>query len=281
MPVVIAGSISFAGGSFNAATFAITFLAAAAVQIGLTMFNDTLDYVYGTDRSILEKKNPFSGGSGVLASGLIQPRQAMVGIVLLYLFALGCTLYFAFSIGPEAMWIAALGAAISILYSAKPFRFAYRGLGELMMFFGYGPVLTAWAYYIQTRAVNIDTLFVGAIPGMLMWTMILINEIPDYDEDKAANKRNIVYRLEPKNTKNLFLASIATIYIYIAVLLITKVLPVGCLLAFAGLPLAYLAGRAAHRHYRDPIKVAAANKYWVYTYSLTTLAIAAGFLLSH
>ena len=278
LPVAIGGAAASSQGYFNPLHFVIALLAAAAVQIGLTMFNDTLDFQYGTDKCTLDAKNPFSGGSGVLTSGCIKPRQAITVIAGLYAFALLCAIYFAFATGIESLYIAAIGAFISIAYSAKPFRLAYRGLGELAMLLGYGPVVTAWAFYVHTGFISTDILLIGLIPGLCMWTMILINEIPDYKEDKAAGKKNLTYRLTPKGSKNLFIASLAAIYIYVGMLTAAGVLPPASLLAFLGIPLAVAAARTANREYADPLKVAAANKYMVLIYSLTNVAIAVAFL---
>jgi 1,4-dihydroxy-2-naphthoate polyprenyltransferase len=277
-PVIIAGAAAFAADVFNPVYFIIALLAAASVQIGLTMFNDTLDFQYGTDKCTLDTKNPFSGGSGVLVSGCVRPKQAMTVIIGLYVFALLCGIFFAFAAGIESLYIAGLGAFISIAYSAKPFRLAYRGLGELAMLLGYGPVLTAWAYYVHAGTVTTDVLLAGIIPGLCMWTMILINEIPDYAEDRAAGKKNLTFRLTPKGSKNLFIASLAVIYIYIAVLIVAGVLPPLASLAFLGIPLAVNAAQTADREYADALKIAKANRYMVLIYSLTNAAVAVGFL---
>jgi 1,4-dihydroxy-2-naphthoate octaprenyltransferase len=279
MPVFLAAAVAYSVDTFQSANLVIALLAAAALQVGLTMFNDTLDYIYGTDRKQTGFKNPFSGGSGVLASGAIRPRQAFVAILSLYFFALLCTIYLSLEMGIVVFWIALAGALISVFYSAKPLRFAYHGIGELMMFLGYGPIITTWAYYVHAGAITGEILLIGAVPGLLMWTMILINEIPDYEEDRAAGKKNIVYRLGPKNTKNLFIVSLAAVYVYVAILLVAGVLPPLSALAFLGVPLAVAAAVAANRHYRDPIKIATANRFMVYIYSATTATVAIGFLV--
>ena len=279
MPVFLAGAIAYSGGIFKPLYFIIALLAAAAVQIGLTMFNDILDFAYGTDQKKIGAKNPFSGSSGVLTSGIITLKQAKGTIFSLSLFALTGAIYLTIEVGISVLWIAILGAVISIFYSAKPFRFAYHGLGELMMFLGYGLVLTTWGYFIHSARLSYEILLIGAIPGFLMWTMILINEIPDYEEDRAGGKKNIVYRIGPKNTKNLFIASLAGLYIYIAALLIWGILPLAGALAFLGLPLALKAAAVANKYYLDPLKVIPANRFMVFTYSLTMVTITIGFLL--
>lgn len=279
MPVFLAGAIAYSEGIFKPLYFIIALLAAAAVQIGLTMFNDILDFAYGTDQKKIGAKNPFSGSSGVLTSGIITLKQAKGTIFSLCLFALLCAIYLTLEVGIGVLWIAIIGAVISIFYSAKPFRFAYHGLGELMMFLGYGLVLTTWGYFIHSARLSYEILLIGAIPGFLMWTMILINEIPDYEEDRAADKKNIVYRIGPKNTKNLFIASLVGLYIYIAALLIWGILPPAGILAFLGVPLAIKAASVAHRFYLDPLKVIPANRFMVFTYSLTMVTITIGFLI--
>jgi 1,4-dihydroxy-2-naphthoate octaprenyltransferase len=142
MPVILAGAIAYSEGIFKPIYFIVALPAAAAIQIGLTMLNDTLDFVYGADQKKTGAKNPFSGGSGVLTTGIIKPKQAFQAIFLLYLFVILCGLYLVREVGIELLWIGLLGVAISIFYSAKPFRFAYHGMGEVMMFLGYGPVFT-------------------------------------------------------------------------------------------------------------------------------------------
>ncbi len=279
MPIFLAGAVAYSEDIFKPLYFIITLLAAAAVQIGLTMFSDTLDFGYGTDQKKIGAKNPFSGGSGVLTSGIITSKQTLMAIFLLYLLALLAAIYLAFEVGIGVLWIAVIGAAISIFYSARPFRFAYRGLGELMMFLGYGLVLTGWGYFVLSARLGYEILLIGAIPGFLMWTMILINEIPDYEEDRAAGKKNIVYRIGPKNTKNLFIASLAGLYIYIAALLIWGILPLAGILAFLGVPLAIKAAVVASRYYLDPLKVVPANRFMVLIYALTMAAITIGFLI--
>ncbi len=279
MPVFLAGAIAYSEDIFKPLYFIIALLAAAAVQIGLTMFNDILDIAYGTDQKKIGAKNPFSGSSGVLTSGIITLKQAIGPIFFLCLFALVGAIYLTIEIGIGVLWIAVLGAVISIFYSAKPFRFAYHGLGELMMFLGYGLVLTTWGYFVHSTQLSYEILLIGAIPGFLMWTMILINEIPDYEEDRAAGKKNIVYRIGPKNTKNLFIASLVGLYIYIAALLIWGILPPAGILAFLGVPLAIKAAVVANKYYLDPLKVVPANRFMVFIYSLTMVTITIGFLI--
>ena len=279
MPVCIGTAMACVAGSFNGFYFILAFIAAACVQIGLTMLNDTLDYTYGTDKLKLHEKNPYSGGSGVFCEGRISPQSSLKVIIALYIIAFIIAVYFTVTVGWGVMLLGVSGAAISLIYSVRPFRLAYRGLGELAMLIGYGPIITLFAYYVHTGFFGWDVFWVGIIPGFLMFTMILINEIPDATEDRLAHKKNLCYRLGIKNTKNLYILCLLLIFIYIALLIITSLLPITACIVFLGLPLAALAAHYAHKYYNNLLKISASNKYMVRLYSLTTATVALAILL--
>ena len=279
MPVAIGAALAYADGTFSWLTFILTFIASACVQVGLTMLNDTLDYSYGTDKLKLHEKNPYSGGSGAFAEGRIDPKSSLKVIIGLYVVALLIAIYFTITVGWVVLLIAITGAAISAIYSVRPFHLAYRGLGELAMLVGYGPIITMFAYYTQTGIFSWDSVWVGIIPGFCMFTMILINSMPDAAEDKKANKKNICYRLGVKNTKNLYLVCLGLIFVYVLLLVVLSILSFWCLLVCLGLPLAIAAGFYAQKYYNNPINLSYSNKYMVFLYSFTTGATALGILL--
>jgi 1,4-dihydroxy-2-naphthoate octaprenyltransferase len=249
------------------------------VQFALTMLNDTLDYLYGTDASGSEVKNPYSGGSGVLVDGIIKPGEMLAVVALFYLIALGIGVYLSFAVGFTVLYIVFVGFFISIFYSAKPFRFAYRGIGELAMLIGYGPVITLGAYFIQTGELAPLSAIAGLVPGMLMWAMIVVNEIPDYEEDKRAEKRNLVVRVGREKGKDLFILSLAGIYAFIAGSVLAGLFPIYALLAFFSMPFAINSARYLRQYYLDKVRVAAANREMVKVYSSTMLLLTLGFLI--
>jgi len=56
----------------------------------------------------------------------------------------------------------------------------------------------ASAYYIQTSAIH-PVIHWMAIPiGITIFNVILLNEFPDYEADKATGKKNLLYRLGKK-----------------------------------------------------------------------------------
>ena len=45
---------------------------------------------------------------------------------------------------------------------------------------------------MQARTFAIEPFLASLVLGVMMWSEIVINEIPDYEEDKAAGKMNLV-----------------------------------------------------------------------------------------
>ncbi|MFQ6136600.1 MAG: 1,4-dihydroxy-2-naphthoate octaprenyltransferase [Candidatus Hydrothermarchaeales archaeon] len=280
VPVLLGTAIAWSQDNvFYFGYFLLAFFGMMLVQFGLTMLNDWYDFVQGTDTSNTTEKNPYTGGSGVLVDGIIKPNEMITVIAIFYIIAFFIASYFTIAIGPMVMYIALCGFFISIFYSLKPFQFAYRGLGELMMLLGYGPTITLGAYFVQAQRLTWQVFLAGLIPGMLMWAMIIINEIPDYEEDSKANKRNLVVRFGREVGKKLYVGGLSIIYLFIILCVVWGVFPVPALLALLSIPFALKSVRYMRRYYLDVLEMAPANKEMVKVYSSTTLLLILGFLL--
>jgi 1,4-dihydroxy-2-naphthoate octaprenyltransferase len=281
LPVALGSVVAWIErGAFDPGFFILALVGSGCVQIGLTMLNDALDYVYGTDGLTTADKNPFSGGSGVLADGHLQPGEMLVAVTLFYLAAAAIGAYLTWRVGIGVFQMALLGLFLSVFYSVKPLRLAYRGVGELAMLVGYGPTITLGAAYVQTGHFSAAAGLAGLAPGLLMWSMILVNEIPDYLEDVRANKQNLTVRLGPGRARWLYIASLTGVYLFIVAGAAAGVFPMGSLLALGSAPFALRSFRAVQRHYLDPKALAPANEAMVMTYSSTMLLLCAGYWLS-
>jgi 1,4-dihydroxy-2-naphthoate octaprenyltransferase len=281
LPVALGSIVAWLQtGKFAADFFALALIGSACVQIGLTMLNDTLDYVYGTDQAITVEKNPFSGGSGVLTDGILKPSETLTAVVLFYLVATAIGVYLTLQTGQGVFWMALLGLLLSVFYSAKPLRFAYRGLGELMMLIGYGPTITLGAAYVQSGHFSLEAGLAGLVPGLLMWSMILVNALPDYVEDLRARKLNLTVRLGPRRVRWLYLASLISVYLFLLGMVIAELIPAWGLLALLSVPFAARSSLTVLRRYRNSRELAPANRDMVITYSTTMVLFCCGLLLS-
>jgi len=153
-------------------------------------------------------KNKFAGGTGIMPAGRMPRSVPFFTSIVSFLAAgiIGLLLQFYFKTGPWTLLLGCLGALPGFFYSTRPVRLVERGCGELFIGFCYGWLPVASAYYIQTAAI-IPIINWLAIPiGLTIFNVILLNEFPDYEADKATGKRNLLNRLGKKKGGVLYAA---------------------------------------------------------------------------
>ncbi len=141
--------------------------------------------------------NQFAGGSRMLLSGKLPPAIALWTSVITFAIAaaIGIILQFVFKTGPYTLVLGALGAFPGFFYSTPPLRLVKRGIGEIFIGFCYGWLPVASAYYIQTGTIAPIIHLLGIPIGLSIFNVILLNEFPDYEADKATDKKNLLYRM--------------------------------------------------------------------------------------
>ncbi|NTV54775.1 MAG: prenyltransferase, partial [Syntrophaceae bacterium] len=199
IPAMLAAAIAWARYEvFDPFAFLLVFIGVTVHHFGLNMLDDTLDYLHAVDRAWGEEKNPYTGGSGVLTEGLLTVRELKWGVFVCYSVTIGIWIYLAALKGWPVLLIGAIGILSSIFYTVPPVKFAYRGFGELGLLVNFGPVLVMGSYYVQRQTLDMEPVILSLVPGFLMWSMIVINEIPDYEEDRQSGKMNLVARFGRK-----------------------------------------------------------------------------------
>jgi 1,4-dihydroxy-2-naphthoate octaprenyltransferase len=153
-------------------------------------------------------KNQFAGGTRMLPSGKIPPAIALWTSVITFIVAaaIGIILQFVFKTGRYTLILGALGAFSGFFYSTPPVRLVQRGIGEIFIGFCYGWLPVASAYYIQTGAIAPIIHLLGIPIGLSIINVILLNEFPDYEADKATDKKNLLYRIGKQKGIILYMA---------------------------------------------------------------------------
>lgn len=166
------------------------------VEVGKNAVNDLFDFRSGADLGVRpEERTPFSGGKRVLVDGLLTERQVVASAVGGFAFALLFGSYVAVARDPRLLLLGAAGAAISIAYTAPPLALAYRGFGEVAVFFAYGPGIVLGSDWLFERRISPAAIWASLSLGALIANVLVVNEVPDERADREAGKRTWVVRL--------------------------------------------------------------------------------------
>ncbi len=148
----------------------------------------------------------FAGGSGVIHRGILPrhfARNASLVCVILAL-SVGLILQFGYGTGSWTLGLGVLGLLGGFFYSARPVRWVSTGFGEIWIAFCYGWLPIAASYYLQTGYISTIVHWLAIPVGLSICNVILLNEFPDYEADRAAGKKNILVRFGPKKGTYLY-----------------------------------------------------------------------------
>ncbi|MCI0344039.1 MAG: prenyltransferase [Chloroflexi bacterium] len=253
VPVLIGIAIAATHGFFDPVSALLTIVGAALVQLGLNVANDVFDASLGADDANVTPTQ-YSGGSRVIQYGLLSRRQMATLATAFYLGAAAIGLILLGTRGSMALLvIGILGFVVSIGYTAPPLKLVYRGLGEIAVALGFGPLMLLGAYVVQSQGVLSWEPFVASIPVALLVALILyVNEIPDRRGDARAGKRTLPVRLSPGAVVRGYDIAAALAYASIVVGVGLGVLPLPALAVLLTIPLARDVRRGLLPNYDNP-----------------------------
>ncbi len=271
-----AGSVYAArGGAFRWGCFLLGMLGAALVHLAANLLNEYWDYRLGADLPGGDYR-PHSGGSGVLAEGLIAPDSVR--------FAAGLCLAAAFFIGlflswhlraPIVLGLGFLGASIAWAYTAPPLRLVYRGWGEAALFMAFGPLLVGGGYYLQALRFSSGSALLAVAGGFQIALLLVSNELADAESDARAGKRNLAVRLGGRKAWRLVAACLFGAYGTVGAGIALGRFPLSALAVFLALPvsLAALAALARALGGRGDFRVSSARMMVAYHVFLSALIL--------
>jgi len=261
MPVILAAAWAGVHESFAWTPFVLTLIGVGCLHLGANLINDWADS-RGSD-PINERHTPFSGGSRVIPEGRLSRRTVLLMSLVFYAAALAIGVYMIKSY-PLVGVLGGLGLVIGFGYSVHPWSFMSRGLGELGIFFAFGPLVTLGTYYVMTGELTWPAFLLGFPLGFLITAVIWINQFPDYQADRTAGKRNLVVRLGLNSARWVY--SVLMLGSFVALIgLVAVGLPPLLLIGLGALPLALKACRVFGRHYADHPQIVPAQALTIQT----------------
>ena len=255
-------------GVLDARIFWSGLLGVILAVVGVEAFNEYFDSRMGTDRVFnADDLPPMS--SGVMWLGI----AAFAG-------ALAVGIYLTVRGGWPILAFALLGGMAAIFYVAPPIRWAYRGLGELVIALSYGPWMVLGSVYLYTGQLSWGALWASLVPGFLIMALAVVNAIPDFHQDRLVGKRNLVVRVGRERAVWLYLALASAGLATIAIGVAARVFPPACLAALFALPLLVASAKSALRTFDAPRLFVPAIRSIVGCYLVAVGLFTAGILLA-
>jgi 1,4-dihydroxy-2-naphthoate octaprenyltransferase len=219
-------------GEFDFGYALLTYFGILCLHISVDLLNDYSDYKRGIDTNT--KRTKFSGGTGVIPENLINAKLIyMAGIIFLILGGL-IGLYFVTIKGIIILLLLTF-AIISIYFYST--NIVNAGLGELFVAIK-GCMIVLGSYYIQSDTINLTSVYVGIIVGLLSAVILLVTSFPDYNADKNSGRRTLVILMGKKNSVKLFAIIISITYAMIMSGSIIGIIPVYSVIGLLSMPFA-------------------------------------------
>jgi len=151
--------------------------------------------------------NRYSGGSRVLVKkvfpvwfSLLLGYGCLAGAALI-----GSHIYLRYQNDVRTLLLGGIGIFSGFFYSGRPFRWSYRGVGEILIGFCYGWLPIATGFYLFTGFFSHQILLLSIPVGLSIFNVILINEFPDEEADRAVGKKNLVVRFGKERMGDLYI----------------------------------------------------------------------------
>jgi len=239
IPLITAAAFAFHRGSFSLLPLVIAIIGVGALHLGSNLLNDYYDSK-GSD-PINISLTPFSGGSRVIQENELQPNIILALSIVFFSIGIACGLWFTFWGRPYVLLIGLSGLLAGWAYSSPPFSLMSHGLGETLIFFAFGPLITLGTYYVITNTLSWPAFVLGIPNGFLIMSVIWINQFSDYQADKKANKKNLVVRLGLSKARYVYSLMMLLPFLVIILLIYSIELP---FLVLFSLGAFFLANRA-------------------------------------
>lgn len=278
IPVILGTTIAwFSSGVFDPTYLVLSLIGAVCVNAGTNLANDYFDYKSGCDLVDTGFSSPFSGGSGLLPTGVLNPRKVYIASLVSFVFAGIIGLFLVLTRGWIIVALGLIGVLSGYFYTTQ---LAPRGIGEFIVGINCGPLVVIGSYFVQTQTMALEPL-VASIPiGILIFAVLWINEIPDIYVDAKAGKKTLVTRVGRKRAADIYGWLMFSTYAVILLAVSLSLMPWLTLISFLTIPLALRAVHIAKRDYGDPRKLIPANAGTVLVHLFTGLLLCSAYVIS-
>lgn len=188
IPVLVGAACAGRAGDLSWLTTTVCLTCSVLLQVTSNFANDVFDFEKGTDTS--DRVGP----ARAVAQGWISAPDMKRATAIALSAAAGAGLYLVWLGGWPLFWLGVLALICAVAYTAGPFPLGYNGLGDVCVFFFFGPVAVCGTTYLNTRSVNIEAWVACVAVGALTTAILVVNNVRDEATDRLTGKRTLAVR---------------------------------------------------------------------------------------
>lgn len=238
--VLYGTAVAFWQGYFNLRYFLLALIGLVILHAAVNVLNDYYDYKSGLD--FMTPKTPFSGGSGILPAGKLDPEKVYIFGLICCSIGLLIGLYFFKIYGLKFLPIIILGAVCVYFYTTVLSKIM---LGEIFAGLGLGFLPVLGAYFVQTGFYSWEAVIAAVIPFILTHNLLLLNEFPDEEADIKVGKKNFVIAFGKRGAAVMYCVLTTALYVVVVAGVFLRLMPPWAFISFLTLPVALKAMHGA------------------------------------
>jgi 1,4-dihydroxy-2-naphthoate octaprenyltransferase len=277
LPIVLSflgTSIAWYNGYLHIGYAVLAFIGLLLAHISVNVLNDYFDFKSGVD--LATKRTPFSGGSGMLPEGLLNPGQVLKFGTICFLLAAAIGIFFIFTTDWLLLPLLVVGGLCIVLYTPLILK---KNWPEWSPGLGLGSLPVLGAYFVQTNEYTWPVVIASIPSGILVHNLLFLNEFPDVEADITAHRKTLPITIGKDRASIIYSVLTAAMYLWIIGWVIAGKMPVYTLIALLTVPFAIKAIRGA-RHYQDMGQLMPAMASNVLVVLLTQLLLGVGYILA-
>ncbi|AKU70259.1 1,4-dihydroxy-2-naphthoate octaprenyltransferase [Prevotella fusca] len=218
VPVMIGAAWAWkisGGENFRIVPAILCFLFAFLMQIDSNFINDYFDCVKGNDDHTTRL-----GPKRACSEGWITLPAMRIGLVFTSLLACLVGLPLIFFGGWKMILVGVVCVVFAFLYTTY---FSYLGLGDLLVLVFFGIVPVVFTTYVilpdHSQALCLKVIMSGVICGLVIDTLLVVNNYRDRDNDKRDGKITLIVRIGEEEAEKLYTALGLMSYLQMACIL--------------------------------------------------------------
>jgi 1,4-dihydroxy-2-naphthoate octaprenyltransferase len=232
--VFLGTAVAISEGAFQLWRAGLALAGLILLQSSLMFLNDYSDFHTGIDYHT--SPTPFTGGSGMLREGMIEPGYLHAAGIACLVIGSGILMILVYLIDVWLFPFLPVGVFAVISYTEFLQR---KALGEIFAGLALGLLPVIGSTFIQTESYSAACLAAGIVSAILAFNLLLLFEFPDLEADILGGRKNLLVVLGQRAAGRLYSVLMSLMYVGIVLAVAVKIFPIHCLVSFITMPIAW------------------------------------------